>query len=292
VPSAVQHTLSPTLKTAAIDTLGYFEFFQHALFVEEVHKYLSLAATLEEVNDSLVLLKDEGSVFEKQGLWALNPQHIQLRLKNVRRNKRMMRVAKRMGKFIHWFPYVRGVYLSGSLSKSGITSSADDIDFFIITKAERVWAAKFLLIAFKKIFLLGSEKYFCINFLMSETELGLKKKNVYVATEAASLVPLTNPNLLGHFFKANPFIQAQFPNFESPSAGALKPSAGVVERMLEWLIGDYLEKKALSMFTAHVRENKREGGYYLTSQEVSAFFPDSVEDQLLAHLKRKSLKDE
>jgi hypothetical protein len=73
VSSALQHTLSPPLKTAAIDTLGYFEFFQHALFVEEVHKYLSLPATLEEVNESLALLKDEGSVFEKQGLWALNP---------------------------------------------------------------------------------------------------------------------------------------------------------------------------------------------------------------------------
>ena len=82
----------------------------------------------------------------------------------------MMKAAKRVGTFIHRFPYVRGVYLSGSLSKHGITGKDDDLDFFIITKAGRVWAAKLLLIAFKKIVLLNSEKYFCINLLMSEEE--------------------------------------------------------------------------------------------------------------------------
>ena len=292
VTSPIQHTPSVTIKAAVIQTLRYFEFFKHALFVEEVHKYLPLPATIEEVGTCLELLKEEACIFEDQGLWALHFEHIQLRIQNLQRNKRMLRVAKRMGKFIQLFPYVRGVYLSGSLSKSGITSSSDDLDFFIITKADRVWAAKFLLIAFKKVFLLGSEKYFCINFLMSETELGLKKKNRYVATEAASLVPLTNEGLLGHFLEANPFIQEQFPNFESPSAGALKRSLGLVERSLELLIGPYLEKKALSMFSEHVRANEKEGGYYLTSEEVSAYFPDSVEDRLLAHLKEKSLEDE
>ena len=193
------HIAAQEQYVAVLETLRYFEFFEHALYGEEVYKYLTIKSTRDQLSAALNHLRKTGKIVSKDGLYALDKAHIELRLKHIKRNEKMMKAAKRVGAFIHCFPFVRGVYLSGSLSKHGVTGKDDDLDFFIITKAGRVWAAKLLLIAFKKIVLLNSEKYFCINLLMSEEELVLNKKNIYIAPEVASLVALTNEPLLQSF---------------------------------------------------------------------------------------------
>ncbi len=282
------HIATKQLYFAVIQTLRYFEFFEHALYGEEVHKYLAIKSTREELFIALDHMGKTGEILSKDGLYALNKGHIELRLKHIKRNRKMMKAAKRVGAFIHRFPYVRGVYLSGSLSKHGITGKDDDLDFFIITKAGRVWAAKLLLIAFKKIVLLNNEKYFCINLLMSEDELVLNKKNIYIATEAASLVPLTNEPLLHSFLAANPWVQIQFPNLKSTPKKERRKGFKPLEATLEFIGGRALERKAHSLFARHVEEQRKASGYYDTSEGVSAYFPHSVEEQLLAHLAQKS----
>ena len=54
------------------------------------------------------------------------------------------------------FPFVKGVYVSGSLSK-GFLSEDGDIDYFIITKPGKLWIARTLLILYKKLFIRGSK---------------------------------------------------------------------------------------------------------------------------------------
>ena len=282
------HIAAQQLHIAVLQTLRYFEFFEHALYGEEVHKYLTIKSTRDQLSSALNHLCTTGDIVSKDGLYALNKGHIELRLRHIERNRKMMKAAKRVGAFIHRFPYVRGVYLSGSLSKQGITGKDDDLDFFIITKAGRVWAAKLLLIAFKKIVLLNSEKYFCINLLMSEEELVLNKKNIYIATEAASLVALTNEPLLHAFFAANPWVRHQFPNLEVQPQKERRKGFKPLEATLEFIGGRALERKAHSLFTKHVEQQRKASGYYDTSEGVSAYFPHSVEEQLLAHLAQKS----
>jgi hypothetical protein len=258
------------------------------LYGEEVHKYLTIKSTQDQLFTALNHLQKTGEIVSKDGLYSLSQAHIELRLRHIERNQKMMKAAKRVGAFIHRFPYVRGVYLSGSLSKHGITGQDDDLDFFIITKAGRVWAAKLLLIAFKKIVLLNSEKYFCINLLMSEEELVLNKKNIYIATEAASLVALTNEPLLHAFFAANPWIHSQFPNLQVQPQKERRKGFKPLEATIEFVGGRALERKAHSLFTKHVEQRRKASGYYDTSEGVSAYFPNSVEEQLLAHLAQKS----
>jgi len=282
------HIAAQKLHIAVLQTLRYFEFFNHPLYGEEVHKYLSIKSTSNQLSAALKHLQKTGEIVSKDGLYAFDEAHIELRLKHIERNQKMMKAAKRVGAFIHRFPYVRGVYLSGSLSKHGITGKDDDLDFFIITKAGRVWAAKLLLIAFKKIVLHNSEKYFCINLLMSEEELVLNKKNIYIATEAASLVALTNEPLLHAFLAANPWVYRQFPNLEVQPKKERNMGFKPLEATLEFIVGRTLERKAHSLFTKHVEQQRKASGYYDTSEGVSAYFPHSVEEQLLAHLAQKS----
>jgi predicted nucleotidyltransferase len=44
--------------------------------------------------------------------------------------------AKAVAKFLSWFPYIRGIAISGSLSKN-FADENSDLDFFIITAANR-----------------------------------------------------------------------------------------------------------------------------------------------------------
>lgn len=285
------HT-AKVLEESVVQTLRYFEFFQHSLRTEEVHKYLSRKASLAEVELGLNQLLLKGRLSCENGLWAIDRAHITIRERHLRRNERMLRTAKVVGRFIQFFPFVRGVYLSGSLSKHGITSKEDDLDFFIITKAGRVWATKMLLIAFKKVFLFNREKYFCINLLMAEDQLELKKHNLYIATEAASLIPLTNPGLLREFWEKNPFILNRFPNLELPQKNGKQKRLRVFEAMIDRIVGEALECKAHKMFKQHVEEQRKESGYYDTSEGVSAYFPESVEESVLNHMAKSNLKDE
>ena len=123
---------------------------------------------------------------------------------------------------------------------------------------------------------------------MAEDQLELKKHNLYIATEAASLIPLTNPSLLYSFWQTNSFISKQFPNLSWPSVHTTKKKLRVLEAILDWIIGASMERRAHAMFKQHVTSQRRESGYYDTSEGVSAYFPESVEERVLNHMANKS----
>src|SRR5690606_3777846 len=93
-------------------------------------------------------------------------------------------IARKKAKLISQFPFVRGVMASGSLSK-GYADEKSDIDFFIITIPNRLWIARTLLVLYKRIFLLNSHKFFCVNYFVDEKHLGIEEKNLFTATELA-----------------------------------------------------------------------------------------------------------
>jgi hypothetical protein len=237
--------------------------------------------TDRDVDAALKSLCTEGHVFDLDGIFALREESCSRRIQHARRNERLHRKARWVGLFIYTFPFVRGVYLSGSLAKDGATGEDDDLDFFILTKKDRVWSAKLLLIAFKKVFLLNKEKYFCINFLMGEGHLELAKDNLYYAVEAATLVPLANAGLLHDFYAANPMVQTHFPNFQYQAPAKRRGGFRPLEWTLDFFAGDFLEHKARAMFARHVAQERTDAGYFDTSDNVSAYFPDSVEERLL-----------
>ena len=216
----------------------------------------------------------------------MEKSHLDKKSKYLDLNKHRMRQARIIGALIYCFPFVRGVYLSGSLSKWGIQSRDDDIDFFILTASNRVWTAKLYLIAFKKIFLFNSEKYFCINFLLDQQRLELSKRNKYTATELVSLIPIKDSGGLADLWAANPWTKSHFPNASlkaNPTSKRMK--IRISERVSNFLIGNRLEDWARQKFTVHMQEHTdQEEGYYEAEPHTSAYFPQSIELRLLSHL--------
>lgn len=267
-------------------TLYYFDFFDHALSLEELHRFLSVPSSVEAVCDSLERAVTDGVVVFGNGYYGLRAETVALRAQHEGLNARKMRSARRMSRLIRVFPFVRGVYLSGSLSKQGVHSAEDDLDFFILTAPSRVWTAKLLLIAFKKVFLLDSEKYFCINLLMDETKLEVTKRNLYTATEVVTLVTLRGSAGRDRFLAANEWVQTYFPNVVLPEhPGAPERKNGLLEGALNVFFGERLEAWAQRKFAAHMQAHTDEReGYFEAEPHSSAYFPQSVEQRLLAHL--------
>lgn len=92
-------------------------------------------------------------------------------------NKRLKR-AYFFGKLLSWLPYIRCVILNGSLAQ-GKAKKYSDIDILIITKAKRIFSARFFVNIFAKILGIKRSKdenkshsgKFCLNYFLTENFL-------------------------------------------------------------------------------------------------------------------------
>lgn len=152
----------------------------------------------------------------------------------------MWRMARAAASLIKQFPFVRGVMVSGELSKNLATGKCD-VDFFVIAEPGRVWIARTLLILFKKIFLLNRKKYFCVNTFTAADALEFDEKNLYTAAEIAYLKPIYGAGICRDFAAANGWVKGFFPNFDPaliPEVRcAVSDTPSGLQRVLERLLG-------------------------------------------------------
>ncbi|MCF8369657.1 MAG: hypothetical protein K9G76_11510 [Bacteroidales bacterium] len=156
-----------------------------------------------------------------------------------------MKKARRFSSIISFFPYVRGISLSGSLSK-GYIGDDPDIDYFIITKPKRLWLTRTLLVAFKKIFLINSHRYFCINYFIDAENMEIEEKNIFTATEIATLKPIYGGKTKINFYKQNSWVGKYYPNYINHEElenlnGRIKPLTRATEFILNNKFGDWLD---------------------------------------------------
>ncbi len=247
---AVEH---PT-KSAVLQTLAYFAVFSYPLRREEVFSFCKDgAATLEGVSEQLADLVEQGQAFAFDGFFQLknDASWVPKRLDCNLRADGFLPIARRMARFIAQFPFVRGVFVSGSLSKHCM-SAGSDIDFFIITEPGRLWLARTLLVVFKKIFLLNSHKYFCVNYFVDTEHLEIEEKNLFTATESVTLLPMWGMEGYQAFYKANTWAWQYYPHFPlRPTMGVAPQTRGVFKKILEKLLsgtlGNWLDRKAMRL---------------------------------------------
>ena len=197
-----------------IRTLIYFDVFSYPLTSNEIFVYSQMEnSSLVEVETELVILSKKSLVFEHNDFYALiDDEKLSIRrMKGNENAKKIIPKAHRNAKLIGSFPFVRGVGISGSLSK-GYMDESGDVDFFIITEPEKLWIARTLLILYKKIFLLNSRKYFCVNYFIDTNHLEIPDKNIFTATEILTLIPAYNHEVFEEFLKANNWSRKYLPN--------------------------------------------------------------------------------
>lgn len=196
----------------SLKALLYFSIFKYPLSAKEIYSF-SGANNQNEINSELEYLENKGLIFKSQNFYYLdnNIETVSRRIEGNNMAKAVMDKAIKKGVFISKFPYIKAVGISGSLSKN-YHDKDSDVDFFVITTSKRLWVARTLLMLYKKIFLLNSRKFFCVNYFISENSLEITEKNIFTATELLTLIPVTGD--FTHFYNQNQWVSDFLPNIE------------------------------------------------------------------------------
>ncbi len=199
----------------AIKPILYYSIFNYPLNEDEIYRFAK-TSDLARLQEELKELIDKKIIIKHHGFYVYNndTKSAKQRLKGNKNAKEVMPKALKRAAFISKFPYIKSVQISGSLSK-GYYDNDGDVDFFLITKPNRLWIARTCLIAYKKIVLQNSKKYFCVNYFISSNQLEIPEKNLFTATELATLIPVTGKALYTDFKQANNWANNYFPNIET-----------------------------------------------------------------------------
>lgn len=231
----------------SLKPLLYFSLFKYPLTKEEVVAF-SNSKDPNTVHRELNSLVEDGVIYKIKDFYSCenDTSQIERRLAGNEGARKIAKKADRMSRLISKFPFVEGVGISGALSK-GFFDEDGDIDFFIITSKQRLWVARTLLILFKKIFLLNSKKYFCVNYFISENSLEIEEKNLFTATELVTLIPMYGNGSFKRFYDINTWAYTKFPNKNfGQGLGELKPIhkpsiTRLTEKILRSKIGERLD---------------------------------------------------
>ncbi len=172
--------------------------------------------------------------------------------------------------------------------------AASDIDYFIVTQPGRLWITRTLLILFKKIFLLNSKKYFCMNYFVDSQHLQIPDKNIFTAKELYSLIPTYNKEIHHRILLENGWARDYFPNF------LYTPNPQVIEQSVffkSWIEKLFSGKMTDALDSFCMRGTERFWNYKFRKQikgissircqkSVSKFHPKSFEPQILETLRR------
>jgi hypothetical protein len=214
VNQAAAKNISAGLKYSILKTLAYFDMFNYPLSENEILFFCDKAVSIDDIKISLADMSADGSIFLCNGFYSLHNGTV-LAQKRVIHNDNaqlLLPIAKNNSCFLFQFPFVRGIGISGSLSKNVATEDSD-IDYFVITKTNRMWIARTIMHLFKKLsFLVGKEHLYCMNYYIDETALEIEEKNIFTAVEIATLLPVCGNGTMDKFVAANNWINVFHPN--------------------------------------------------------------------------------
>ncbi len=291
-----------SLQRDILRTLLYYDIWQFPLSANELYAFLPGTRLPRPAFSAYLSTNGPGpAVGQYDGYFYIEPRTREVVLERRRRQKRarkLWRMARVSCHIIKRVPFVRGVFISGDLSKNA-TVPGSDIDFFILTAAGRLWIARALLILFKKTVLLNKKKFFCVNSFVTIDNLRLREENIYLATEIAHLKPLYGYAEFRTYLEANSWISHYFPNFDLDLLPAVTPNnrRSVLQRIAEALLTllhlDALDGSLLRAMRRVWRkrypqydEATRERMFRSTPQESRAYGGD-FEDKILALYEQK-----
>ena len=279
--------------------LLYFSLFRYPLTEEEIFDF-SETTSKEQIKTELDELVRNKVIFYIDGFYLCENDEtlIKRRLSGNKMAQDIYKKANKVSKFISKFPYVEGVGISGSLSK-GYYDEDGDIDFFIITSPNRLWVARTFLILYKKLFLLNSKKYFCVNYFISTNSLEIEEKNRFTATELVTLMPMYGNGSFHDFYKQNTWVHSFLPN-KSISEGLINMNTAkkpLLTRLTEKILNTKLGEKLDTLFLKitykkwKMKFNKLEERHFnialKSTKNISKHHPLNFQKQVIERLNIK-----
>ncbi len=295
------------LKKNILKTLLYYDIFSHPLRSDEIFSFLPRNSIAKQnITDFLkeTALVDNVPFAEKDGYYYIKPaaDNVTKRIEKEKYSQKMWKRAALVTHIIKRFPFVRAVMVTGSLSKNS-SDRTSDLDFMLITANNRLWIARTLLMLFKKIFFLNSYKFFCINYYITEDNLEITERNIFTATEIATIKATYNSELTHEFIKQNNWVKDFFPNYIlcdpmlHTSGCTVNNKNSKIQSVTEFFFPDklasYLDKKLMNITRNHWEKkyphiNKDERNQmFKSTKNVSKTHPGNMQKKILGLYTKK-----
>ena len=287
-----------------LKVLAYFDIFQYPLTKNEISKYLGKPFPEPGLEELLQQMLARQTIFQHTDFYSLHNNSLLAprRKEGNLRAKMLLPKAFKIGRFLFHFPYVRAVYISGSLSKNFADEKAD-IDFFIITKANRLWLARTIMHLFKKLtFLTGHQHYFCMNYYIDEEALLIENQNIFTAVEVLTLLPVCGKQTIDSFFSVNDWSYWFFPGYNRADLPGGNSQNSLIKRLSEWIfnnrMGNYLDQWLLKITTKRWQKKSRKGkrnknGHtmkLITGKHFARSNPGAFQEKVLAMYEKKLIE--
>lgn len=284
-----------------IKTILYYDVFNYPLTTEEIYRFLQTnSVSKDDVSAALTKLADKQQVFRFREFYTVRREAelIERRVRGNQRAEDFLKIARRKARIISRFPFVRAVMASGSLSK-GYMDEKSDLDFFVVTHPGRLWIARMLLVLYKKLFLFNSHKYFCINYYVDTDHLEIEEKNIFTATELATVIPLYGADYYHALIARNAWVKIFFPNFKMrPVNDIPNHRTGTVKKIMEKFI-DLVGGEQLNNFFLRLNTRRTERLYrkqfnendfkvaFKTKEHVSKNHPNHYQRKVIERYSQK-----
>jgi hypothetical protein len=207
-PSLAPTVISP-LERAILETLAYSDIFEYPLTLTELHRYLTLAISPEELRSQIPFIR---SLPSGDGYYHLpgRDEVVDIRKGRETASRRAFRRAVRYGKILARMPFVRMVAVTGSLAVLNLSKNAD-MDFMLVTAPNRLWIARAFAVTFSRLMRLTGDRI-CVNLLVSEHTLEWPRHDLYSAREMGQMIPIAGAAMYKKLRESNPWVESILPN--------------------------------------------------------------------------------
>ncbi len=249
------------LERAILETLAYSDVFDYPLRVEEIHRYVPLAADDNEIRE---VLSGSESVGCRDGFYFLagREEILAVRSRREAASRPRFRQAVRVGRLLGRLPFIRMVALTGSLALLNSDESAD-LDYMLVARRGRVWIARGFALLLNRLTALWGYTL-CPNLIVSEEAIEWKQRDLYSAREICQMVPVAGREVYNSLRCRNTWTQGFLPNASSvpPLAGDVARTGQRMQWLLEWplrgALGDRVERWEMER---KVRRFKLQAGF-------------------------------
>ena len=253
------------IRNSILKVVAYFDIFNYPVSAQEILRYSDSITNKEELAVELEELCVNGCLFKIDEYYCLRdiPELIRDRVLNFERAEVLLAKAKIISRFLFRFPFVRAICISGSLSKH-VADEKADIDYFIITEANKLWLARSIMHCWKKLsFITGHQHMYCMNYYIDEMAMIIEEKNIFTATELVTLMPVCGNGTLDEFFCSNDWTHKYFPNQTTAGkTSAEKNKEPWIKRIIEILfrnrLGDQLDDYLMKLTTIRWKQKEDE----------------------------------
>lgn len=310
------------LRNSILATLVYYEIFDYPLTLLEVYKYLVNPGRiyriteglggieLNEVSRELDKLVNSGIIGQKNGFYFLGDKDglYDLRMKRDKLSAQKWKKFLKMALFLALAPYLRGVFVSGSMAL-GNTDEKSDFDVLIIAKSGRLYTCRLFLWFISSLMGTRRKKHekvapdkLCFNHYIADSNLYIPHESIFNAQTYINLKPaMIKPGLVDEFYSANLWLNNYVYNFRPQkefTRRSVEPNAFLIifarlgEFILNSFFGNQLEsfsKKYQQKRINNDPKTHQAGGRVIFTDNELEFHPGSFEKVVIAKY-REGLK--